>query len=156
MSSGTKIPFFSSLEFHENASAIPLSQKIALCHRWGGVFIAGSHQAGLCLPFPKFCSQLQLRNCCGNTTRTGKEMGKRKGQAVGFYTGKPIPRFEALNQSTVSCCCEKPGVSPAGTTLQGSFPAQGKSLKSYSTKNGAGKASELSPFQNSSFSQTFF
>lgn len=37
MSSGTKIPFFSSLEFHENTSAIPLSQKIALCHRWGGV-----------------------------------------------------------------------------------------------------------------------
>lgn len=54
----------------------------------------------MCLPFPKFCSQLQLRNLGGNTTGTGKETGKGMGRAVGSDTGKPIPRSGALHRSS--------------------------------------------------------
>lgn len=54
------------------------------------------------------------------------------GKAVGFYTGKPIPRLEALNHSSQLLFQKKS--QPSWTSIQDSFPAQGKSHKSYSTK----------------------
>lgn len=84
----------------------------------------------MCLPFPKFCSQLQLRNLGGNTTGTGKEMGRGMGRAAGFGTGKLIPRSGALHRSRELLLPKDRRQRPQAPSL----PREKKNPTSYSTE----------------------
>lgn len=92
MSSGTKIPFFSSLEFSENTSAIPLSQKIALCHRWGGCLYCWISPGWIVLTFPKVLLTASAEELLWEYYKNRQRNGKKKGKSCGFLHWEAHPK----------------------------------------------------------------